>query len=257
MKAIEFVTEEEGVDLAQYGLDKPRAEITIRFSGRDPLTLLLGARTGKKDGDYDLAYAKLADEPTIYAVRDGLLEDYTADPATFRIKRFARMDPNKLATLEATYTGLGDDADLSGTVTVKMEADKWLWDDGIPVPGSTPKRLATRAANVNADEFVAENVPDGDYGFDKPRAKVVMTDLDGQVRTILVGKGAPPVKDPEGHERERFYARAVEFPEVYIIDAGLLDVVKDLMREHGRHARGEEEKDERQERIAKEQADGE
>lgn len=251
MKAIEFVTD-DATDLEPYGLDAPRAEITIKFSGREPLTLLLGARTGKKDGDYDLAYARLADEPTIYAVRDGLLEDYTADPETFRLKRFARMDPNKLATIEATFAGKGDDADLAGTVTVKMEADKWLWDDGIPVPGSTPKRVATRAANVNAEEFVAEKAPDGDYGFDAPLAKVVMTDLEGQVRTILVGRNAAPEKDPEGHDRERFYARAVEFPEVYIIDAGLVEVVKDLMREHGRHARGEEEKEERQERIAKE-----
>lgn len=248
LKAIQFVTD-DATDLAPFGLDQPRARITVRFSGRDPLALLLGAPTGEKDGEYALAYVKLDGEPTIYAARDGLLEDYTADPESFRLKRFARMDPNTLASLVATFAGDERDADLAKTVTVKMEADRWLWDDGVPVPGSTPRRLATRAANVQADEFVADTADDGTYGFDKPLATVVMNDRGGEVRTIVLGKAAPPVKDPEGHERERFYARALEFPEVYIVDGGLLDVVKDLMREHRRKAEGDAQKSGRQERI--------
>ena len=50
----------------------------------------------------------------------------------------------------------------------------------------------------------------------------------------------------------RVYARAEDFPEVYIIDSGLIDVVKDLMREHRRKANGDEEKTERHERIESE-----
>jgi hypothetical protein len=255
LKAIQFVTDDDS-DLARFGLDKPRARVTIRFSGREPLTLLLGAATGEKDGEYVLAYVKLAEEPTVYAARDGLLEDYLADPETFRLKRFARMDPNTLASLVTTFSGDERDPDLTGTVTVKMEADKWFWDTGVPVPGSTPKRLATRVANVQADEFVAEVAADGKYGFEKPRATIVMNDRGGEARTIVVGDNAPPMLDPEGHERERFYARAVEFPEVYIIDSGLIDVVKDLMREHRRKATGDDEKTERRERIENERAGG-
>lgn len=252
MKAIAFVTDDPAADPAQYGLDKPRARIVLRFAARDPLTLLLGARTGETDGDYPLAYAKLDGEPTIYAVRDGLLEDYQADPETFRLKRFVRIDPNKLASMTATYAGTGADADLAKTVAVRMEADAWLWDDGVPVPGSTPKRLASRAANVTADEFVAESGDDAAYGFDKPVATVAMTDREGNARTVVVGKEAPPQKGPEGEERARRYARALEYPEIYIIDDGLLDVVKDLMREHRRKAEGDTEKAERQERIGRE-----
>jgi hypothetical protein len=251
MKAIQFVTDDAG-DLARYGLDAPRARITIRFSGREPLTLLLGAPTGERDGEYALAYVKLEAEPSIYAARDGLLEDYTAEPDTFRLKRFARMDPNTLAAVVTTFAGDERDPDLAKTVTVRMEADTWLWEDGVPVPGSTPRRLATRAANVQADEFVTEEADDGTYGFDKPLVRVVMTDRGGESRTIVLGKKATPVKDPEGHDRDRYYARALEFPEVYIVDAGLLDVVKDLMREHRRKADGDEEKTTRQERIEKE-----
>ncbi len=254
LKAVDFVTEDT-TDLAKYGLDAPRAQITIRFSGRDPLTLLLGGVTGEKDGEYALAYVKLADEPTIYAARDGLLDDYLAEPETFRLKRFARMDPNTLASMVTTYAGDQRDPDLTGTVTVTMEADSWLWDTGVPVPGSTPKRLATRVANVQADEFVAEVAEGSDYGFESPRATIVMTDRSGEARTVVVGKNASPVTDPEGHERERFYARALEFPEVYIIDSGVIDVVKDLLREHRRKATGDDEKTERRSRIESERAE--
>jgi hypothetical protein len=254
LKAVTFVTD-DAPDLSKYGLDKPRATITIRFSGRDPLTLLLGAPTGDKDGEYALAYVKLAEEPTVYTARDGLLDDYLADVETFRLKRFGRMDPNTLASLVTTFNGDTRDPDLKGTVTVNMEADKWLWDDGVPVPGSTPKRLASSAANVQADEFVTAAAPDGKYGFDKPVATVVMTDRDGQARTIVVGASAPPETGPEGEERERYYARAEDFPEVYIIDASLIGVVKDLMREHRRKATGDEEKTERHDRIESEHAE--
>jgi hypothetical protein len=254
LKAVDFVTEDT-TDFAKYGLDAPRAQITIRFSGRDPLTLLLGGVTGEKDGEYALAYVKLADEPTIYAARDGLLDDYLAEPETFRLKRFARMDPNTLASMVTTYAGDERDPDLTGTVTVTMEADTWLWDTGVPVPGSTPKRLATRVANVQADEFVAEVAEGSEYGFESPRATIVMTDRSGEARTVVVGKNASPVTDPEGHERERFYARALEFPEVYIIDSGVIDVVKDLLREHRRKATGDDEKTERRSRIESERAE--
>lgn len=251
LKAIRFVTDDPSANLATYGLDQPRARITLRFSAREPLTLLLGARTGETDGDYPLAYAKLEGEPTIYAVRDGLLEDYTADPETFRLKRFARMDPNKLASMSATFAGKGEDAELAKTVTVRMEADEWLWDDGVPVPGSTPKRLATRAANVSG-EFEAEAATGSAYGLEAPLATIVMADRDGNTRTVVVGAEAPPEKGPEGEARKRYYARVLEFPEVYVIDEGLLDVVKDLMREHRRKAEGDTQKAVRQERITKE-----
>ena len=157
-----------------------------------------------------------------------------------------------LGSMDTTFAGDDRDPDLAKTVTVRMEADTWLWDDGVPVSGSTPKRLATRVANVQADEFVTDKSDDGSYGFDKPLVKVVLHDRSGETRTILLGKAAPPETDPEGHERERYYAKAQEFPEVYIVDSGVLDVVKDLMREHRRKAEGDEQKGERQERIQKE-----
>lgn len=250
LKATTFVADEP-TELAPYGLDTPRARISVRFSARKPVTVLVGARTGEKDGDYFLSYMKLDGEPSVYAARDGMLEDYAQDPATFRLKRFVRMDPNRVARITATWAG-GEDRDLDKTVTVRMAADKWQWEDGVLVPGSTPRRVAQRAASLESDSLVAESGPDATYGFDRPVARVEMHDLDGVTRTLLIGKQGPSVTDPEGRERTRWYARVDDHPEVYLVDDGVNEVVKDLMREHRRKAEGDAEEAVRHERIDKE-----
>lgn len=249
MKAIKFVAE-DGSDPA-WGLTAPRARIQVQFSaGKPPITLLLGAPTGEKDGEYPLAYAQLEGEPFVYAVRDVFLEDFERDPEQFRLRQFARMDQNTLVTVTSTFAPTRpEDAELAGTVTVRQAAAEWQWEDGVIVPGSTPRRVAGRAADIESDEFVGVDPDDQKYGLDKPIAKVDLADQEGRQVTLLLGKPAAPKADPEGHERPRYYARAAGHPEVYIVDDGLLDVLRDLHREHGRHARGEAEEDERKARI--------
>lgn len=246
MKAIKFVAE-SGDDPA-WGLSTPRARIRILFvGGKEPLTLLLGNPTGERDGEYPLAYARLEEEPFVYAIRDVFLEDYQRDPESLRLRQFARMDQNSLVSITSTFAPTAPaDAELAGTVTVRQAAAEWQWSDGVLVPGSTPRRVAGRAADIESDEFVGTVPDDARYGFDTPLAKVELADQDGRQTTILIGKPAPPRTDPEGHERARYYARTTTHPEVYIVDDALLDVLRDLHREHGRHARGEAEEEERQ-----------
>jgi hypothetical protein len=252
LKATEFVADSpEG--LASYGLDAPRARITLRFSGRDPLTLLVGKRTGASDGDAALAFMALDGEPTVYAARDGLLDDYARPAVEFRRKKFVDMDPNDVAALTSTFRGTGADADLSRTVTVRNEADRWLWEDGVPAAGSTPRRVATRAAGLVADTFVAASGPDATYGFDQPLLRMVLTGRTGGSRTVLVGKEAPSAPAVDGEApRPRYYARVAEAPEVYTVDAGIVEVARDLSREFGRKSEGDTVKSERHERIARE-----
>lgn len=251
LKAINFAPDDE-TDLAKFGLDHPRLTVTLRFAARPPLTLLVGGPTGEKDGEYPLAYAKIADESSVYAIRDGLLEDYNADPQTFRLTRFVEMDGERIAQIVATWADPGRDKDLNGTVTVRMAANTWQWDDGVPVPGSTPKRVASKAASVDSESYVSEVANDALYGFDHPLVRLELLDLDGARRTLLVGKAAPAVPDRDGNDRDRYYARVDTRPDVYIIDAGVVEVTRDLMREHRRKATGDVEEEVRHDQIEKE-----
>lgn len=250
MKAIAFV-EGEPSDLSTYGLTPPRARIEVRFAGgRPPLALLLGSPNGKKEGEYPLAWAMLEGEPYVYEVRDVFLADFEADPSTFRLRRFSRVDENDLVSITSTYQPKGDeDTDLAGEVSVIQAASEWQWSDGVIAPGSTPRRVASRAANLESLEFVDKAGNDADYGFDQPVVRVDLVDKERVTTSLVLGKLGPPTTDADGNPRQRRYARHLSFPEVYLVDEGLLDVVRDLHREHGRHARGEAEEEERGARI--------
>ncbi len=259
LKAVKFVTDRPTPeDLATYGLDHPKLQVALTFEGKDPITLQVGNNAPEKDGTYDLAYVRLAEDPSVYTARNGLLEDYAKEPASYRLMRFGRMDPNRVSLVAATFVApppdkdtpaIDNDADLNGTVTVHMAADSWMWDDGVPVAGSTPKRVAQRAADIEADEFVSSTPADTKYGFDHPIVSMHLQDLDGTDRTLLVGKKGPPTTDHDGRDRDRYYARVSDHDEVYLVDTGILEVVKDLMREHRRKLTGDDAKDQRDERI--------
>ena len=96
---------------------------------------------------------------------------------------------------------------------------------------------------------MAEQSDDPKYGFDTPLAEVELLDLDGTTRHVLIGKPGPAATDPDGRERERYYARVDDYPEVYLVDGGVCDVVKDLMREHRRKADGDAAEAERHRRM--------
>ncbi len=260
LKAVEFV---EGADtnLAAYGLDAPRARIALRFSGKPPLTLLVGKRTGKTEGDLPLAWAKLEDEPAIYVVRDDLLGEYAADPASFRLRHVMRVHGSDVTQATVTLSADGAGADgTAGTASVRSEAGTWLWSDGQPVSGSTPERVVSRVAEVEADSFVK---PDAKVvrSFETPRARVVLTLMDGGTRTLLVGTEGPGravTADPEGRGEKRvlprFYARVEGEGDIVLIDDGVLSVCRDLLREYSRKAEGDVDKRARQDRIAGERA---
>ncbi len=258
LKAVQFVTDTPTpADLHTFGLDAPLLTVELTFSGREPMTLLVGGPAPEKDGDYDLAYVRLAEEPSVYTARNGLLEDYAREPSTYRLMRFGRMDPNRVSQIVATLDGAtGEDATLNGTVTVRMAADSWQWEDGVPVAGSTPKRVAQRTAGIEADEFVSASADDAKYGFDHPLVRVRMQDLDGVDRTLLLGDPGPPRTVHDQPDRPRYYARVLDHDEVYLVDSGALEVVKDLVREHRRKATGDDEKDERTNRIEEERRPG-
>ena len=252
LKAVEFVTDSPTPeDLARFGLDAPRLTVAMTFSGREALTLLVGANAPSKDSGYDLAYVRTAEDPSVYTARNGLLEDYAQEASAYRLMRFGRMDANRVSLLVATLAAApnAEDADLNGTVGLRMAADSWLWDDGQPVPGSTPKRVAQRAAGIEGEAFVSSVAADATYGFDHPLVSIRMQDLDGTERTLVIGKPGAPSIDPDGHERARYHARVSDHDEVYLVDSGIVDVVKDLLREHNRKASGDTLTEERTDRI--------
>ncbi len=240
-------------DRGRYGLDEPRARFEVRFGSREPLVLLMGDPVSV-DPDETHAYFMLEGERTVYTAKQGLLEDYEQDPAAFRLRRFLRVDHDDVAFVELDLKPGPDDEDLFGVVSLRYMGDVWQWgEDGRPVPGSTPERVAMRTAGVKAEEFV-DDAPRGlsEFGLESPRATVTLRTEEGAERTLLLGGQGPSRFTLEDREIERYYAKVQGEEPVYLVDRGVLSVLKDAVREHRRKLDKDEDKAERRDKMNEE-----
>jgi hypothetical protein len=124
-----------------------------------------------------------------------------------------------------------------------------VWKDGVPVSGSTPKRVAQRLAELEVDEFIDATAGQVDFGLESPRARIELKDADENSRVVRIGGVGEPVVDSEGHTHKRYYVQIEGEASIYLVNAGVLEVVRDLVRESGRKAKKDSEKAARRERI--------
>lgn len=240
-------------DLAAYGLASPRARITIAFGTREPMELWVGDRV-PDDSDPPLAYMMLAGDSTVYTAKDQMLEDFLVEPQELRDTRVVELEEDDVVRVIAIMNRSDDDnAILGEEVVLTKVGDVWQWWDGTPVPGSTPRRLASRVTSLEAEEFV-DDAPKSlaKYGLDEPAARVVAFDDVGNTKAVLVGDEGPARVGFEDREVRRLYVMLEGEPSVYLVDHSLLGVLEDALREQRRKKKKVAETQERRELIEEE-----
>jgi hypothetical protein len=231
-----------------YGLDKPQARIQISFGSRDPVDLLIGRKVSEKSAE-EQSFMMVANSPSIYSARSGFLKDFMQDPQDLRNRSFVPVLAGDLRSIEI-FLAERSDAEQSGTVHLNLESDAWKWEDGRPVPGSTPKRVAERLAGARANDFVDDAGEIAKADFQTPLATVVLTDEDSRSITLILGQEGPPLVDEmEDREMRRYYAKMSGGDQVYLVDDGLISVLDDALREYNRKVGKDEEQSERREAI--------
>jgi len=248
LKARDFIPL-EGKNLAEYGLQTPRAEIEIQFASRDPLRVLVGKDAESSGRQEEVAYVLVDGVDTIFVARRGLLEAFGQDPVNLRNRRVVRMKATDVVSIDGSLMEEAS-SDLHGTGSVRFAAEQWVWKDGVPVAGSTPKRVAERLAGLEVAEFVDDEPTSlARYGLDKPLARVVLKARDGSERVVRIGDEGTPLVDREDRKRSRRYATMEGDASVYLVDEGVLSVIRDLVRESNRKQGRDAEKAARRERI--------
>ncbi len=246
---IQLTNSKDPSELEKYGLHEPRVDLTIRFGARDPMRLLVGDDAPSDNHLEELAYMMFADDDTVYVSRRNLLDEYTTDVGEYRNRRVVKMEASDVVAVDATLRAQPDQ-DLQGVQGVRFAAGEWFWKDGVPVPGSTPERVAQQLAELEVEAFVKDSVTDlSPYGLVDPIARVVLSDEEGAERVVLLGGLGEPRLDPEGNAQPRRYAAIDGDPSVYLVDERVLRVVEDLIREGNRKEERDREKAERRERI--------
>ena len=228
MRAIQFIADDPS-DLSRWDLGEDADRIEVDLGAGS----VVGIRVG--DVAIDSGHRFVFHEPdrSVYLVKDGLLEPFgeSADAMRNRVM----IGKHEWDVVAMVVTG----PDQPPLALNRSADDDWRWPDGSVIPGSTPDRVAGRAADLRAITF--HDVPPADPGFDPPAATIALTFDDGTSATVELGRSWTVAADPgpssdvprsEQHQFARVGAEAT----VVEIDGGLIDVVEDLWREHAPQA---------------------
>lgn len=199
------VVDEKPSDLAKFGLDQPRIELSFRVSGEQAdRQLLIGTKT-PTGGDL---YAKLANEPKVLLV-PGYLET-TFDRSTFQLrdKTMLVFDRDKVDTIELahgaesmTFTKKGE----TWTMTEPSEAKT----DSAAVEG-----LLGRLSAAQMKSMASTDPTDlGTYGLAKPESQV----------TLRAGSTSAGLLVGSASQDGGAYAKDTSRPLVFTIEKPLAD----------------------------------
>jgi hypothetical protein len=166
---------------AEFGLDKPAAELTLALKDGKQLGLLLGAKS--PTGVW--VYAQERGKPNVFVIGDSVLRDATRPVGDFRDKTILAFDRPQVTGLEIVTR---DD-------TIVLEPADKGWKLTRPVAlGADPDTVGgflEKLGGAKVKEFVAENPPSlAPYGLDKPWRVTLVTgkDKDRASRTLLIGR---------------------------------------------------------------------
>ncbi|MBT3220481.1 MAG: DUF4340 domain-containing protein, partial [Proteobacteria bacterium] len=225
LKAMEFV-EDAPEDFAPYGLDPPQHTIEISLSSKEKVTIWLGNVI--EDSEPGQRYAYRLEDDSVYIVKDAMLEAYQEPIEEYRNRILIEGHEWDMVYLEVDYEG--------EKLKITRTSDDWRWPDESPVSGSTPKRVASRAAGLRAENFFEK--PPANAGFEEPYATLTLGFADHS-RTIVLGTR---FEAEEEERRERQYAMLDEASLVYEVQGDLAEVVEDLFREYRRKVKRDTER---------------
>lgn len=203
---IQRVIEENPADLKEFGLAPPRVEIAFKAGGVER-RLQIGQKT---PAGTDL-YAKLADEKRVFLVSSYLDSTFNRGTFDLRDKAVLKLQNDKIDALEVT----------TPQRTVRFQKLNGEWQLAQPAVGRTDfsavDGLVSRVSGLQMKSIASTDSTDlKRYGLDKPSATVRIGSGSSQA-TLVLGTAAG-----EGS----VYAKDLARPDVFAIDASLLDDLK-------------------------------
>lgn len=173
--------------LADFGLDKPAADLTLTLQDGKTLGLQLGAKT--PTGVW--VYARERDKPAVFVLGESVLRDATRPVADFRDRTILAFDSKDVTGFEIV---LPDE-------TLAVEGAPRAWRITRPVAlradNETVSEFLGKLAGQKVREFVAEAPARRDlYGLERPVRVTIHSgqDKDRVSRTLLLGKVDPAKK---------------------------------------------------------------
>ena len=167
--------------LAEFGLDKPAAEVTLRLKDGKTLGLALGA----KNPTGVWVYAREAGKPAVFVLGEGVLRDATRPLADLRDKTVLAFDARavtgfEIVTRDDTLAVEGGDGQWKLTRPVALAAD-----------ADTVRGFFEKLDAARVKQFVAEAPRSlAPWGLDRPVRLAIHTGRDKEraTKALLFGK---------------------------------------------------------------------
>lgn len=185
--------EEEPEDLAVYGLDEPRATITVRKTDDTQEQLLVGRQTPARDS----FYVKKSDDATVYLVYNTWITPFLYSIDELRDKTIPQINTQELTRLEIDTTAgrritvrrveegeFDDDPELAFNAYVVEQPYRRQFG----FAGQFLETLTNELSTLRILRFV-DDQPDNlaQYGLNPPRARLYVADGRNQLQ-ILFGE---------------------------------------------------------------------
>lgn len=197
IKEVQYATARNHIDepkaLSDYGLEPPKARITLCAGSAEPQTLLLGSlESGTQEKGQGGIYAKRSDRPSVFVMDVDVLNFLPRTPDAFREERLFTRQASDLKSIHY----------VAGTTdfTLEYDADKG-WKLTQPAADDTDQLAVSNfivlLKALKGRGFAGERKPE--FGLDKPSIAVTFAFRNEPSETqVLVGS-----KDPGG---QSYYA---------------------------------------------------
>ena len=211
-------------DIEDWGFNRPEREITLTLGGTPPtqVTLQIGLPTKREN----VAYARIAGLPTVYAVEPDILRDTSASPLAWRDRLLGSL-PASARITSLTLSNVGDNS----VIYSHKLADGETWDAAL-VAETAPRReavtsLLSQLRTLRAATFVQDGFPDKVFAAGEVRSWKYR--LDAAV-SLPGGAGSWQVNTMTLWFAERTggaeqFAGSKEFGVVFTIEQPLLDAL--------------------------------
>jgi hypothetical protein len=203
---VQRVVDENPPDLNEYGLAKPRIEISFK-SGAQEDTLLIGQKTPPGS---DL-YAKRRNENRVFLIPAHLESTFNKSTFDLRDKAVVKVDRDKLDAVEISTSGR----------TLRFAKPSGEWQIAAPLQAradfSAVESLVSRLTGLQMKSVVAGEDSDAKkFGFDKPAATARFGTGSSQA-TLVLGAAAG---------EDAVYAKDLSRPVVFTVESSVLEELK-------------------------------
>lgn len=212
--------------LAEVGLDKPHATLTLELEGGKSITVLVGKKVkkmvkkeyGEGEEEKEVVYVMTKGRPELLLVEDSFADDLDKDLMSLRDKHVVEFDRDKVRRIRVQRKKGLD-------FTVAKRADTWYLDT--PQPGKAKQTkvddILWDLEDLETSKFIEKPEDLKAYGLAVPQTVVTLTMEDGSSIKVMFGD-----KTEDG----RYYCKTSQSDTVYVVSdlliAGLPEKVEDI-----------------------------